>query len=926
MGENLNPTAFDVIRNPNKVLIRDVLINGFSITSVSDTKLSDKTTLSQDSRFSRYIGMNLLNSVNVAWGSGTDFSIQIEAIDPYNWLMDAFLYSVPFGKSNCTIELGWYIVVNGMRRKVSKIFRGLLLLIDSTPLVTGMRYRLTYQYVPGLKKKTINADSWFKLYSYTTSLTNTAVQSETNIRMKVWEAPWDFQATRKIGGFQYIQFPFKLRVKRNKDIEKSTITFNGSQGALEHPKEIICLYPFADFFNKNSSIPQAYFADLLYQDPKNTRPFRREDIDLILDGAGYWSLSYYLYYKFKNPPNHWFFYALSTESLPQFYWMESATAGARPFYTLPANVDGTDVLSGSSWDEVKTFFNGIKNKSNNNLVQGRHLAIEIIYPEEIAQNYVANNNDDLSRTITATSNHIVISSSTLTHLPKFTIADILRPFSYYYKIDIQISRDLASLHDILRTYELLMSNKVSNELFADRKITSTSPYAEIVEAYNSEPPDYNKVNKLFDEVLSVFGEQEKEFDFPFVAETREIAMKKFFTKETDTLTQTNIPGQLIEFKTGVFPTNLMRTEGLPSYRRQLERNERLRCLVVGLPHSLATIDKDGNIRCGDPIVLPENSSNNYVSGLSYIVDFIKSAIKYHMVGATTADTDLDDYKIDNDFNVKVTSSATNKPIVLIQRAQGAIQQTLDVKRFQVRRSYITNRDFGNVVISFRLLDTRMLIHGFGSPILRELGIDSSNKDITEDLYELEKVLTADRAVPAGDNKTEMGEVTTKEERKKSKLTDSPITSEGILLNDNFRQAMLKNYRMPGFIGELALVGDPDIEPFEYIGIKVMRHDNTVHFLSGIYQVMEVEHDLRGGAFQTTLSLFRHFSTIGSLELSGMTEFESKMDDSAVADKKVTKTVDVPGGDLNAKIDARKQANAVQDALNQFKNLGKTPEE
>lgn len=71
-----------------------------------------------------------------------------------------------------------------------------------------------------------------------------------------------------------------------------------------------------------------------------------------------------------------------------------------------------------------------------------------------------------------------------------------------------------------------------------------------------------------------------------------------------------------------------------------------------------------------------------------------------------------------------------------------------------------------------------------------------------------------------------------------------------------RSVMLSNS------AELTVRGDASIQPQSFVAIMVLTKDGFFHHSSGLYQVLEVSHDLDMGNFTTTLNMFRRGMQIG----------------------------------------------------------------
>ncbi len=56
--------------------------------------------------------------------------------------------------------------------------------------------------------------------------------------------------------------------------------------------------------------------------------------------------------------------------------------------------------------------------------------------------------------------------------------------------------------------------------------------------------------------------------------------------------------------------------------------------------------------------------------------------------------------------------------------------------------------------------------------------------------------------------------------------------------------------------DLVVMGDPNIFPLDYVEMRVVRTDGKLHYTSGLYQIVQVDHTISSGTFDTKVSLAR----------------------------------------------------------------------
>jgi len=73
-----------------------------------------------------------------------------------------------------------------------------------------------------------------------------------------------------------------------------------------------------------------------------------------------------------------------------------------------------------------------------------------------------------------------------------------------------------------------------------------------------------------------------------------------------------------------------------------------------------------------------------------------------------------------------------------------------------------------------------------------------------------------------------------------------------------------------FRASMTILGDPTLTALnKFVYVRIMRNDAKPHYLSGVYRVVGIEHELGVGEYDTTLQLLRHAVMAKDLKLSGV---------------------------------------------------------
>lgn len=191
--------------------------------------------------------------------------------------------------------------------------------------------------------------------------------------------------------------------------------------------------------------------------------------------------------------------------------------------------------------------------------------------------------------------------------------------------------------------------------------------------------------------------------------------------------------------------------------------------------------------------------------------------------------------------------------------------TAGYKKGETKRKYTFGRGRGGQVLAFRPHDTTMFSAAIGTGAVISRCYDPKEKKIVE-----KKLAYADRPgyeTPALDKSG--GGFLPKLPSDKSLPTQMIRTALRTKEEQDARSTTIFDYfaRLM-YTAELSILGDPEIELNDIIQVEMLTPDNEPHYLSGVYCVQTIKHQLGEGGFVTDLAMSRETALSGTTGVNG----------------------------------------------------------